>query len=102
MLLTSDDTHQPDPVPILGDDLPIALRKGVRSCIQHPIHKYVSYQALSPSYKGFVANLENVAILRDISEAMENLEWKRVVLEEMDALEKNGTWEIVSRPDGLN
>ena len=27
-------------------------------------------------------------------------EWKKVVLEEMKAMDKNGTWEVVSKPKG--
>ena len=29
-------------------DIPIALRKGTRSCTKHPICNYVSYENLSP------------------------------------------------------
>ena len=40
-----------------GDlDLPIALRKGVRSCTQHPISHYVSYDCLSLVARAFVTN----------------------------------------------
>ncbi|KAJ1408401.1 Gag-polypeptide of LTR copia-type, partial [Sesbania bispinosa] len=36
-----------NPEPIDDIDIPIALRKRVRSCTQHPIEKYVSYGKLS-------------------------------------------------------
>lgn len=36
-------------------DLPIALRKGTRSCTSHPIVSYVSYTGLSPSLHSFIA-----------------------------------------------
>ncbi|RVX10421.1 Retrovirus-related Pol polyprotein from transposon TNT 1-94 [Vitis vinifera] len=51
-------------------DQPIALRKGVRSCTQHPI------------------------------KALQQPEWKTAVQEEIQALEKNGTWEISELPEG--
>ena len=35
-------------------------------------------------------------ILRIIWEALDNPDWKLPVLEEMNALKKNGTWEIVN------
>ena len=34
-------------------EIPIAHRKGIRSCTMHPISNYVSYQKLSPSFKAF-------------------------------------------------
>ena len=47
-------------------DLPIAVRKGVRSCTQHLIGKYVFYDNLSQGYKAFVTAIDNVKIPRDI------------------------------------
>lgn len=38
-------------------DIPIALRKGVRACTQHPIEKYVSQ-----GYRAFVAGHDNINI----------------------------------------
>lgn len=50
--------------PMIDDsDLPIAHRKGVRGCTKHPIERYVAYGKLSPSYKAFVTNLDNVKVL---------------------------------------
>ena len=42
---------------IIDLDLPIAVRKGVRSCTQHPIRKFVSYDILSLNYRAFVQYL---------------------------------------------
>lgn len=48
MNFSSYETH----VPMVDDlNLPIALRKGVRGCTEHPIGKYVAYGKLLPSYK---------------------------------------------------
>ena len=35
---------------------------------------------------------------RNIEEALDDPNWKLAVLEELDALRKNGTWEIVNLP----
>ena len=35
---------------------------------------------------------------RTIKEALDELSWELVVVEEMNALEKNGTWELVNLP----
>ena len=52
---------------VLNDlDVPIAFRKGVRSCTTHPIADFVSYERLSPQFRAFTANLSKVDIPRDI------------------------------------
>ncbi|XP_054789358.1 uncharacterized mitochondrial protein AtMg00820-like [Prosopis cineraria] len=56
--------------------------------------------ALSPSYRDFITNLNKVVIPNNIQEALEIPEWRNAVMEEIRALEKNGTWEIVERPRG--
>lgn len=49
--------------PMIDDsDLPIALRKGVHGCTEHPIERYVAYGKLSPSYKAFVMNMDGVKV----------------------------------------
>lgn len=79
-------------------DLPIAKRKGIRSCTLHPISKYVCYSRLTPKYKAFLAEIEQVVVPKDITEALSQKEWKKAVYEEIGALEKNTTWTIVNRP----
>lgn len=81
-------------------DLTIALRKLPRSCTLHPIQKHLSYKALSPSYRDFITNLNKVVIPNNIQEALEIPECINAVMEDIRALEKNGTWEIVERPRG--
>ena len=70
------------------------------SCTLHPIQKYMSYNALSSSYRAFVTSLDRVQIPKNIQEALEIPEWRTAVMEEMRALEKNGTWALVERPRG--
>jgi hypothetical protein len=96
-------------------DLPIALRKGMRSTAGKPperygfedstedendIANYVSYGSLSSTYKAFVASLQSVAIPRDWKEAKRDPKWKKAMLEELAALEKNNTWDLVPFPLG--
>ena len=76
-------------------DVPIALRKGVRTCTQHPIANYVTYERLSDQYKESTINIDKVDIPRDIKSALRVPEWKVAVLEEMKALTRNNTWDIV-------
>ena len=81
----------------LEDDelnLPIAKRKGVRSCTNHPIYNFISYKSLWPKNRAFVTNLTDIRIPNNIQEALHILEWKTLIEEEIQALEKNGTWEF--------
>ncbi|XP_038886883.1 uncharacterized protein LOC120077090 [Benincasa hispida] len=72
-------------------DLPIALRKGTRSCTKFPMHSYMTYSNLSPEFKALTTSLDTVMVLSNIHVAMETPEWKAAVMEEMRALEKNET-----------
>ena len=47
-------------------DLPIALRKGTRSCTKHSICNYVSYKNLSPQLRVFTASLDSSTIPKNI------------------------------------
>jgi hypothetical protein len=39
-------------------ELPIAVRKGVRSCTQHPLSNYMSYENISPVFRAFTSQEE--------------------------------------------
>ncbi|CAN1127242.1 Retrovirus-related Pol polyprotein from transposon TNT 1-94 [Linum perenne] len=84
----------------LVDELswPIALRKGVRECTKHPIQRHLNYGQLSDEFEAFTSHLDSQP--RNISEAMQIPEWKQAVHDEIAALEKNGTWNIVQLPTG--
>lgn len=82
-----------------NSDLPIAVRKGVRSCTKHPISNFISYEKLSPTFRAFTCELTKIEIPRDIQEALRVPKWKEAVLE-MRALEKNQTWKVVDLPRG--
>ncbi|RVX06515.1 Retrovirus-related Pol polyprotein from transposon RE1 [Vitis vinifera] len=88
-------------IPSIDDStLPIALRKGVRRCTDHPIGNYVTYEGLSPSYRAFATSLDDTQVPNTIQEAFKISEWKKAVQDEIDALEKNGTWTITNLPIG--
>ncbi|RVX04556.1 Retrovirus-related Pol polyprotein from transposon TNT 1-94 [Vitis vinifera] len=81
-------------------NMPIAWRKGVRSCTQHPIGNFISYDKLSPTFRAFTSSITEIPVPRNIQEAFKYPKWKAVVDEEVRALEKNGTWEITDLPRG--
>ena len=98
-------------------DLPIAIRKSVRSNAGKPplrygfeaqdegddennISNYVSYDSLSSTYKAFIASLDSVQIPKDWREAKQDPRWHQAMLDELEALEKNKTWDLVPFPEG--
>lgn len=90
----------PDPSPPTSElDLPIAIRKGKRTCT-YPISSFVSYDALSPLSRAFTTSLESVTVPKSLSEALSHPGWTAAMKEEMDALEQNNTWDLVTLPKG--
>ena len=82
----------------LDVDLPIAVRKGTKECINRPLYPlshYVSLKHISPAHKNFIVSLNTTIIPNTVSKALTKREWKDAMREEMSALEKNKTWEIV-------
>ena len=81
-------------------DLPIASRKGVRSCTKHPMSNYVSYDKLSPTFLAFTSQLFSVEIPKNVQEALRVPRWRKAIEEVMRALGKNQTWEVTGLPKG--
>ena len=79
-------------------DLPIAIKKGTHTCTRHPISKYVSYGNLSPKYRAFTIEISKLVIPRSIKEVLDDQNCRSVVFEEMEALRKNDTWDVVKLP----
>ena len=75
-------------------DVPIALRKGVKTCTQHPMSYFVSYDHLSPSLWAQTTNLAGVDIPRTIQEAWRNQNGKRQLRTKYMLLKKtkHGIW----------
>ncbi|XP_073102487.1 uncharacterized protein [Elaeis guineensis] len=81
------------------------LLEGTRSIVpparyRYDIANYVSYKNVSPSYQSFVAVLDSVCIPSTWQKAMAEPKWKEAMLEEMTALSKNQTWDLVTLPAG--
>ena len=81
-------------------DVPIAIRKGVRSCTQHPISNFVSYSHLSPSYRAFVSKISSICVPNRVQDALVDPKWKHAMIEEIKTLHKNDTWELTKLPKG--
>ena len=102
-VISNSESHEND-VPVVDDeDLPIAIRKGVRECTQQPMYPlfhFVSYEKLSSSHKSFLTHLNIVTIPKIVSEAFGSKEWRGAMKVEMDALEKSKIWDLVELPRG--
>ena len=89
--------------PILDHDLPIALRKGTSECTKRPLYPlshFVSFQIFSLNHKSFLSTLSTIPIPNLLSKALSKKEWRLAMEAEMDALQKNETWELVDLPNG--
>ena len=100
-IIIPQQSHDPPPEANPGDlQWPIALRKGKRSCTRHPIGRYVFYDRLNPQFKTFVTTVDREMIPRSFEEAMTDENWKLAIEDELRALAKNKTWDIVNIPCG--
>ena len=85
--------------PVQNDDLLIALRKGKHQCA-HPISSFVSYNHLSSSSRSFIASFDSISLPNIVREALSHPGWRSAMVEEMQALDDNGTWNLVQLPAG--
>lgn len=79
---------------------PVRYEPNLQSKIKYPISNYVSSHKLSRSYKSFVSQLSSISIPSNVQEALADPKWTKAMVEEMAALEKNNTWDIVTLPSG--
>lgn len=56
---------------------------------------FVSYDKVSASYLAFTSSISSMSIPSNVSDVFNQTLWKEAMLEEMKALYKNGTLEIV-------
>jgi len=119
---TSVPNHSSDLSPSSGNvppnlehvEIPLAQRRDTRSnfgkppvrygfehpSTDHDIANFLSYSRLSPAYRAFIASLQTVPIPKDWKCAKQDHKWKAAMEEEIHALQKNKTWELVSLPKG--
>ena len=67
---------------------------------EYPISNYLSYNNLSSSYWALSEKIIATEVPTSIHEALKIPKWKAAVMEEMQALKKNDTWDIVELPKG--
>ena len=75
-------------------DIPITFRKATRKCTHHLTSNFVSFHRLSPLFF-FFSNLSTIESPKNVHGALGNKNWRDAMNEEMHALIKNGTWEMI-------
>ncbi|KAI5311660.1 hypothetical protein L3X38_040833 [Prunus dulcis] len=64
------------------------------------ISNYISLNRLSKSRADFMKLFADILVPNNVTEALEDPKQKEAMNKEMQALQKNGTWELVSLPHG--
>ncbi|CAL2225705.1 unnamed protein product [Prunus armeniaca] len=64
------------------------------------INNYISLNRLSESCVHYVKQLADISVPNSVTEALEDPKWKEAMNEEMRALQKNVTWELVPLSHG--
>ena len=65
-----------------------------------PISSFVFYNHLSSSSCSFIASLDSISLPNTVREALSHPGWRSVMVDEMQALDDNGTWDLVPLPTG--
>ena len=68
--------------------------------LPYNIVNYLNYTKVSPQYRAFLLQNQNIAIPKNAQEALRNTQWKEAMDEEMRALLQNNTWVMVDLPKG--
>ena len=63
-----------------------------------PLQNYLTFSKATHQHKVFLTSLQNEYIPKDSNEALTIPHWKQAMTEELEALEKNHTWDIVPLP----
>ena len=85
--------------PVSSDDRHITFRKGKHQYV-HPISSFCSYNHLSSHSCSFIASLDSISLPNTVHEALSHPSWHSAMVAEMQALDNNGTWNLIQLPVG--
>ena len=83
--------------PVSSDDRLISLRKVKRQCV-HPISSFCFYNHLSSHSCSFNISLDSISLSNTVREALSHPGWRSAIVEEIQALDGNGTWKLAQLP----
>jgi Reverse transcriptase (RNA-dependent DNA polymerase) len=78
---------------------PTKMRDYITYKVRYPIENFISYENITKEYKAYLASIKNNES-KSFGEAISQPVWYKAMREELDALEKNETWEIINLPNG--
>lgn len=87
--------YSPD---IINTNKPIATKKGARKFTKNPLYPithYTSLKKFSPSYRAFLFEITSIQVPQTLCQALENNNWEDVMREQMNALKRNKTYDVV-------
>ncbi|KAL8145688.1 hypothetical protein AgCh_003726 [Apium graveolens] len=64
----------------------------------YPLHQYISYENISSSYKAYVTKISQIQVPYSFKQAVIDHNWCAAMKTEIQALESNQTWELVTLP----
>jgi len=67
----------------------------IKTNVKYPINNYVFSHRLSESYALTINQLSKVSIPSNVQDVLRDPRWKKAMNEEMEALQKNSTWELI-------
>ncbi|CAL8151232.1 unnamed protein product [Prunus armeniaca] len=89
--------------------LPVRKNRGIpkiqyeadpKAKVKYPISNHVSTHRLSAPYAMLIKQLDSLSTPSSVEEALMDPNWKQAMNDEMQALQKNSTWELVPLPSG--
>lgn len=63
---------------------------------------YVSYDNVSSKYRAYLSEFSTDVEPKTFEQAIKDKRWIQAMQQEVQALEENGTWEVVKLPEGKN
>ncbi|PRQ49627.1 putative RNA-directed DNA polymerase [Rosa chinensis] len=67
---------------------------------KYPVANYMSTRRLSKSYESFMNQISAVSVPNKVQDALGDPKWRKAMEEEMEALQKSNTWQLVPPPQG--
>ena len=74
----------------------VQYKPNVHAKAKYPINNYVSTHRLSKPYASYICQLSSVSIPTKLHDALSDPKWVNAMRVEMEALEKNSTWDFGS------
>ncbi|XP_075096561.1 uncharacterized protein LOC142174629 [Nicotiana tabacum] len=68
--------------------------------VNYPISNYLSYENISPKYQAYISTFSTTTEPNSYAEAVRDPRWVDAIKSEIEALENNNTWEVVSLLEG--